>query len=92
MINSAAASSTSSSPLRRLELNGMVERAVLTTRPIAVEYRLTRLAHSAQPLMDARYHWTTTSLPAVTAAQTLSTPTKTPSRGGAGRAARKHEN
>lgn len=56
--------------LRRLERNGMVERAVLTTRPVAVEYRLTPLAHSVQTLIDALYRWTTTSLPAITAART----------------------
>jgi len=48
----------------------MVERAVLTTRPVAVEYRLTPLVHSVQTLIDALFRWTTTSLPAVTAART----------------------
>ena len=64
--------------LRRLERNGMVERAVLTTRPVAVEYRLTPLAHSVRTLIDALYRWTTTSLPAVTAARTTFDARETP--------------
>jgi len=64
--------------LRRLERNGMVERAVLPTRPVAVEYRLTPLAHSVQTLIDALYRCTTTSLPAVTAARTTFDTDETP--------------
>lgn len=51
--------------LRRLERNGMVERVVTGTRPLAVEYRITRLGKSLQELIDALLQWTTTTLPAV---------------------------
>jgi DNA-binding HxlR family transcriptional regulator len=51
--------------LRRLERNGMVERVVMNTRPIAVEYRLTPLGKSLQDLIDALLRWTTVTLPDV---------------------------
>lgn len=51
--------------LRRLERNGMVERAVTSTRPVAVEYRITPLGKSLQELIDALLHWTTVTLPDV---------------------------
>jgi DNA-binding HxlR family transcriptional regulator len=52
-------------PLPRLERNGMVERVVTSTRPVAVEYRIARLGRSLQDLIDALLHWTTVTLPAV---------------------------
>lgn len=51
--------------LRRLERNGMVERCVTSTRPVAVEYSITPLGQSLQGLIDALLHWTTSTLPAV---------------------------
>jgi DNA-binding HxlR family transcriptional regulator len=51
--------------LRRLERNGMVERVVTNTRPVAVEYRITRVGSSLQELIDALLHWTTGTLPEV---------------------------
>ncbi|QGK69056.1 transcriptional regulator [Allosaccharopolyspora coralli] len=51
--------------LRRLERNGMVERCVTSTRPVAVEYRITPLGQSLQDLIDALLRWTTSTLPAV---------------------------
>jgi DNA-binding HxlR family transcriptional regulator len=51
--------------LRRLERNGMVERVVTSMRPVAVEYRITRLGRSLQELIDALLRWTTVTLPAV---------------------------
>ena len=51
--------------LRRLERNGMVERIVTSTRPVAVEYRITALGRSLQELIDALLHWTTVTLPDV---------------------------
>ncbi|MEV0028991.1 helix-turn-helix domain-containing protein [Nocardia sp. NPDC050793] len=51
--------------LRRLERNGMVERIVTDTRPVAVEYRIAPLGRSLQDLIDALLHWTTTTLPSV---------------------------
>ena len=43
--------------LRRLERNGMIDRIVANTRPVAVEYRLTPLGRSLQDLIDALLHW-----------------------------------
>jgi len=51
--------------LRRLERNGMVERVVLSTRPVAVEYRISDLGSTLQDLIDDLYRWTTVALPAV---------------------------
>jgi DNA-binding HxlR family transcriptional regulator len=51
--------------LRRLERNGMVERIVTSTRPVAVEYRITPLGRSLQDLIDALLLWTTVRLPDV---------------------------
>lgn len=55
--------------LRRLERNGMVERVVIHTRPVAVEYRITELGTTLQELIDALYHWTTVTLPEVRSAR-----------------------
>jgi DNA-binding HxlR family transcriptional regulator len=51
--------------LRRLERNGMIERAVINTRPVAVEYRISPLGTSLQDLIDALYAWTAAALPDV---------------------------
>jgi DNA-binding HxlR family transcriptional regulator len=51
--------------LRRLERNGMVERVVLATRPVAVEYRIAPLGRNIQDLVDALLRWTTVNLPDV---------------------------
>ncbi|TWF76189.1 HxlR family transcriptional regulator [Pseudonocardia hierapolitana] len=51
--------------LRRLERNGMVERIVTSTRPVAVEYRISALGKSLQDLIDALLQWTTVTLPDV---------------------------
>lgn len=51
--------------LRRLERNGMVERVVTSTRPVAVEYRITPLGKTLQDLIDALLHWTTEHMPSV---------------------------
>ncbi|MBB5788894.1 winged helix-turn-helix transcriptional regulator [Jiangella mangrovi] len=51
--------------LRRLERNGMVERVVVSTRPVAVEYRITPLGKTLQDLIDALLLWTTVNLPDV---------------------------
>jgi DNA-binding HxlR family transcriptional regulator len=44
--------------LRRLERNGMVERRVLDTSPIGVEYSLTLLGRSLQEPFAHLYNWT----------------------------------
>jgi DNA-binding HxlR family transcriptional regulator len=51
--------------LRRLERNGMVERVVTSTRPVAVEYRVSALGKTLQDLIDALLQWTTVTLPDV---------------------------
>jgi DNA-binding HxlR family transcriptional regulator len=48
--------------LRRLERNGMVERVVISTRPVAVEYRITPLGNTLQDLIDALSHWATANM------------------------------
>jgi DNA-binding HxlR family transcriptional regulator len=51
--------------LRRLERNGMVDRVVVSSRPIAVEYRISRLGKSIQDLIDALFHWSAEHMPDV---------------------------
>ncbi|TCP41235.1 HxlR family transcriptional regulator [Tamaricihabitans halophyticus] len=45
--------------LRRLERNGMIERSVIDTRPVAVEYRISTLGRTLQDLIDALLLWAT---------------------------------
>ncbi|KOX17977.1 HxlR family transcriptional regulator [Saccharothrix sp. NRRL B-16348] len=45
--------------LRRLERNGMVERRVLPTSPVGVEYSLTPLGESLREPFGHLYGWTT---------------------------------
>jgi DNA-binding HxlR family transcriptional regulator len=51
--------------LRRLERNGMVERVVVSTRPVAVEYHIAPLGKTLQDLIDALLRWATVTLPDV---------------------------
>lgn len=51
--------------LRRLERNGMVDRVIVSSRPIAVEYRISTLGRSIQDLIDALFHWSTENMPDV---------------------------
>lgn len=51
--------------LRRLERNGMVDRVISGTRPLAVEYRISRLGRTLQDLIDALLLWSTDNMPAV---------------------------
>lgn len=51
--------------LRRLERNGMIERVVVNTRPIAVEYRISDLGRTLQDLIDSLLTWTTDHMAAV---------------------------
>lgn len=55
--------------LRRLERNGIIERSVLQTSPIAVEYAITPLGRSLRPLFQAIDAWTRANLPEVEAAR-----------------------
>jgi DNA-binding HxlR family transcriptional regulator len=51
--------------LRRLERNGMVERVVVTTRPLAVEYRVSAVGDTLNGLVDALLRWTTVNMPEI---------------------------
>ncbi|MBV2366457.1 winged helix-turn-helix transcriptional regulator [Streptomonospora nanhaiensis] len=51
--------------LRRLERNGMVERVIVSTRPLAVEYRIAPLGRTLQDLIDALLDWSAANMPAV---------------------------
>jgi len=55
--------------LRRLERNGIVERLVLDSRPVAVEYRITELGKTMRDPVDALLLWSATHLPAIEAAR-----------------------
>ncbi|WP_241387477.1 winged helix-turn-helix transcriptional regulator [Rhodococcus sp. CH91] len=51
--------------LRRLERNGIVERRIIGTRPIAVEYRITPLGKTVREPIDALLLWASTHLPRI---------------------------
>ncbi|MGC2938865.1 MULTISPECIES: winged helix-turn-helix transcriptional regulator [unclassified Brevibacterium] len=51
--------------LHQLERNGMIERMVLDTRPVAVEYRISDLCGNLQDLKNALLIWTTNHMAAV---------------------------
>jgi DNA-binding HxlR family transcriptional regulator len=51
--------------LRRLERNGMVERVVIDTRPLAVEYRVAPIGNTLNELIDSLLRWTTMNMPEV---------------------------
>jgi DNA-binding HxlR family transcriptional regulator len=51
--------------LRRLERNGVVERRVITSSPIAVEYGITPLGKTLREPFQALYGWTLEYLPQV---------------------------
>ncbi len=48
--------------LRRLERNGIVDRRVIDTSPVAVEYSITPLGHSLKTPFRALYSWTVDNL------------------------------
>ena len=48
--------------LRRLERNGLIERRVVSTAPVAVQYEITPLGRTLQPPFRALYRWTMQSL------------------------------
>lgn len=55
--------------LRRLERNGIIERAVLSTRPLAVEYLITPLGKTLRSPIDEMLHWVDTNMPEVESAR-----------------------
>ena len=46
-----------SKELQQLELNGLVTRTVLDTKPVTVEYELTEYGHSLQPIINEMSAW-----------------------------------
>ncbi|MFI6160497.1 winged helix-turn-helix transcriptional regulator [Micromonospora haikouensis] len=58
-----------SATLRRLERNGIVERRVLSSRPVAVEYRITPLGKTLRSPVDALLDWADGHLGAIEAAR-----------------------
>jgi len=55
--------------LRRLERNGVVEREVLGTRPLAVQYRITPLGKTLREPVDALLAWADVQMPRIEAAR-----------------------
>ena len=51
--------------LRRLERNGLVERRVLATSPVAVEYAMSDLGRTLLPPLHSLYIWTKENMPEV---------------------------
>ena len=51
--------------LRRLERNGMVERLVISSSPVAVQYRITDLGRSIESPLVAMSSWAVANLTAV---------------------------
>lgn len=44
--------------LRRLERNGIIERIVISTRPVAIQYQITSLGKTLREPIDALLDWT----------------------------------
>lgn len=55
--------------LRRLERNGVIERVVVTTRPVAIEYRITPLGKTLRHPVDVLLAWTADHMPAIESAR-----------------------
>jgi DNA-binding HxlR family transcriptional regulator len=55
--------------LRRLERNGVIEREIVSTRPVAVSYRITPLGKTLRPPIDVLLTWAAENLPAITRAR-----------------------
>lgn len=51
--------------LRRLERNGAVERRVIRSRPVAVEYRITPLGKTMREPIEGLLAWAAASMPAI---------------------------
>jgi len=51
--------------LRRLERSGIVERVLLSSRPVAVEYRITPLGKTLRRPVDVLLEWAATHMPEV---------------------------
>lgn len=55
--------------LRRLERNGIVEREVTSTRPVAVTYRITPLGKTLRRPVDVLLEWAEQYMPHIEAAR-----------------------
>ncbi|WP_313408698.1 helix-turn-helix domain-containing protein [Aeromicrobium sp.] len=53
------------STLRRLERNGVIERRLIASRPVAVEYRITPLGKTMREPVDVLLAWASTHMPAI---------------------------
>ncbi|MFE7051848.1 winged helix-turn-helix transcriptional regulator [Streptomyces californicus] len=51
--------------LRRLERNGVIDREVVSTRPVAVRYRITPLGKTLRHPVDVLLAWTARHMPAI---------------------------
>ncbi|QNS08360.1 winged helix-turn-helix transcriptional regulator [Streptomyces xanthii] len=51
--------------LRRLERNGVIAREVVSTRPVAVRYRITPLGKTLRSPVDALLAWASQNMPAI---------------------------
>ena len=51
--------------LRRLERNGVIEREVVSTRPVAVRYRITPLGKTLRRPIDVLLAWASQNMPAI---------------------------
>ncbi|HEX6955426.1 MAG TPA: helix-turn-helix domain-containing protein, partial [Agromyces sp.] len=51
--------------LRRLERNGMIQRRVIDTSPVAVEYRITELGRTLETPIAILQAWSVEALPKV---------------------------
>ncbi|WP_299037769.1 helix-turn-helix domain-containing protein [uncultured Pseudokineococcus sp.] len=51
--------------LRRLERNGVVQREVISTRPVAVQYRITPLGKTLREPVDALLAWAQVQMPRI---------------------------
>ncbi|WP_242895541.1 winged helix-turn-helix transcriptional regulator [Actinomadura litoris] len=51
--------------LRRLERNGVIEREVVSTRPVAIRYQITPLGKTFRQPIDVLLAWASEHMPAV---------------------------
>ncbi|MGW5155565.1 winged helix-turn-helix transcriptional regulator [Nonomuraea wenchangensis] len=51
--------------LRRLERNGVIEREVVSTRPVAIRYRITPLGKTLRQPIDVLLAWAGEHMPAI---------------------------